>query len=216
MRSKSVAYRASLLALLAGFLMCPLPGYSQTTDTFGPAPGRAVQAVDKLADQLDAYYAKNKGLPRIESDMDKFLTDNYESAVGTPLASQEYPKPKGNCRTLPGIAMWIDPRVSNLVRINNIWQFPSDWSSPATLSIVTDGSRNYVVYLGQQGKPAGVYKVGQPGASTAGASAVPDSSKPTTKPESEPSATKPAETKPVDFDFGLGKPPSGSILSPDN
>lgn len=217
MNSRLVKCGALLLAVQTS-LLCSFPAIAQGTNNnnFGVAPMRAAQGVDKLADALDAYFAKNKLLPRTEGDMDKFLVDNYEPIMGVPVPSQDVPRPSGNCRTLNGIAIWVDPRVSSLVKVNNVWQFPTDWNSPQSLSIVTDGARNYVVYLAQQGKPGGLYRVGQNNQAAPTAGPASDPFKPLTsggEPESAAGSSKPAQ-KPGDFDFGLGKPAGSSILSP--
>lgn len=207
MNSRPLVQAFGLLAVAAGMIF-GTPASCQSPGQLGPAPGRAVQAVDKLADLLDSYYSKNKVLPSTEPEMDKFLVDNYEPVIGNPIPSQAFPKPNRNARTLLGIAMWIDPRVTNLAKINNLWQFPSDWASPEALSIVTDGRSNYVVFLAnQQGKPAtNIYKVGQLQPPVGGAGEPP---KPVSKTDGN---TAP---KTGDFDFGLGKPAGGSILSPE-
>lgn len=171
---------------------------------------RLVRAVDKFADALSRQLATNKRLPHTEAEMDQFLMDNYENVMGVPIPSQEFARPNGNVRTLFEACIWIDPRVSNLTKINNMWQFPADWSAPSAIAIVTDGAKNFVVYASIQGKPGNLYKVSQNTGVNAIAAATPCGVESTRQPDSE------RQSEPAQFDFGLGvKRNDNSILSPE-
>lgn len=124
--------------------------------------GQVQPLLDGWSAALDRYYAKHQSLPSSTNQIDQFLLDNYQSVhFGVGIPSHITVQPKQQSRTLAGIAMWIDPQVSNLTKINNQWKFPENWQSPENIACVTDGNNNYVVFYAPRGQMSAMFRVGQ-------------------------------------------------------
>lgn len=132
----------------------------------GEAYQRLFGVCKRLAGALDKYYEKSRSLPADNTEIDKFLLDNYEAITLTGLPVPAAIQPKNQWRTLPGVAFTLDSRAGSLTRINNEWKFPETWLSPESVGCATDGTGTYVVWVSSAGRMTPLFQVGQPGATS--------------------------------------------------